>query len=156
MSNLPNPPFCVASILCESLRGHFSIVPSTVVSTDFAWGRPIPANRMRSLCDRFQCLIMTIYEITIDHRQSSKIYGLPIIALLMASRWRNFGILNTTLGSVRNALFDMSRRRSELRSANSSGNLDIWLCDRFKSIQFVIIVIQCIDVWNVNRKLTCD
>lgn len=56
-----------------------------------------------------------------------------MIALLLAFNCRSFGILNTTLGNDKNKLCDISNRSKSVRSASSSGNLLIWLFDKFKS-----------------------
>lgn len=47
----------------------------------------------------------------------------PIIALLVANSCRNCGILNTTAGSIRNELCEMSRRNRRSRPLSSSGSL---------------------------------
>lgn len=53
--------------------------------------------------------------------------------LFVANRWRNFGILNTTDGSVKKALYEMSSRSRDARSANSLGSLVILLFAKNKS-----------------------
>lgn len=61
-------------------------------------------------------------------------FKLPIIALLLAKRCRNLAILKTTFGRFINVLCDMSNLWSDAKSANSSGSVDILLCDKFKSV----------------------
>lgn len=56
--------------------------------------------------------------------------------LLVAISCLNFGILNTTDGNVMNELCEISNRKSDARSANSSGSLDIWLCDKLRSEEY--------------------
>lgn len=58
--------------------------------------------------------------------------------LLLAISCLNFGILNTTDGKFMNELCEISNRKSDAKSANSSGNLDIWLCDKLRSENITI------------------
>lgn len=53
---------------------------------------------------------------------------------MLANRCRNLAILKTTFGRFINVLCDMSNLWSDAKSANSSGSVDILLCDKFKSV----------------------
>lgn len=68
-----------------------------------------------------------------------------MIALLLAKRCRSFAILKTTFGRFINVLCEMSNLWSDAKSANSSGSVDILLCDKFKSVIRKLEIIFKID-----------
>lgn len=111
---------------------HFSTIRNIVVSVDYVSNRLIPTNRTISVCSQFRHLKLNKFRIQDTKLQQSD-QTLPIMELLFAISCRNFGILNTTDGNVKNELCDISNRKSDAKSANSSGSLDIWLCDKFRS-----------------------
>lgn len=156
-SDLPSLLSVVRSFRCGNWLEHFSTTQNIVVLVDCFADQLIPGNRKLSFCGQLRYLqqykkkrfFESIYIVT-DVEYFLKFFflwkfkklffldectNLPIMELLFAINCLNFGILNTTDGNVMNELCEISNRNSNAKSANSSGSLDIWLWDRFRSIR---------------------